>query len=304
MSKPILGEIRSSRDLMRPGTHKYIWQACPDCGAERWIEMKHGRPSSIRCYACYGKSTSISFRRLDIPKETEVHYGNYGVFLEEGDRVQCHICGKWYILLATHLWKTHNYLADEYREQFGLGYTTGLLTGELSDYKSDITTRLIKAGIMRDPRTLDWKAARDAGSARTRGRKKRAEQIIKNLASHPRKLWLLSKCIICGTDFSCWKSELGKIKTCSKSSCHRKALSLALKGRGFTTEHKARLSEVAKAQYRNGRQPSNIKPRPCSVCGKLMPKPKPRRTCSPECLHSALAKQRPLKVFNLNEVTL
>ena len=53
--------------------------------------------------------------------------GVLGVLETDGDRLQCHICGKWRKGLGNHAFKTHNLTADEYRERFGLRYTTALL---------------------------------------------------------------------------------------------------------------------------------------------------------------------------------
>lgn len=37
-----------------------------------------------------------------------------------GNKVQCLICGKLFIALPTHLERTHDITADNYREQYGL----------------------------------------------------------------------------------------------------------------------------------------------------------------------------------------
>ena len=31
------GELRKAREIGKIGTNKYIWQACADCGKERWV---------------------------------------------------------------------------------------------------------------------------------------------------------------------------------------------------------------------------------------------------------------------------
>jgi len=43
---PILNDIR------KVGTHKQIYIACIDCGKERWVWIKNGKPQSLRCRGC------------------------------------------------------------------------------------------------------------------------------------------------------------------------------------------------------------------------------------------------------------
>lgn len=49
-------------------------------------------------------------------------YGQVGVLNIDkvNDRVQCHICGRWFRALGTHLRSRHGWTADDYREEFGL----------------------------------------------------------------------------------------------------------------------------------------------------------------------------------------
>lgn len=52
---------------------------------------------------------------------------------DNGEKVQCHICGRWFILLAPHLRWKHNLTPDEYREDFGLNRTQPLCAQSLSE---------------------------------------------------------------------------------------------------------------------------------------------------------------------------
>lgn len=52
---------------------------------------------------------------------------------DNGERVQCHICGRWFIYLAPHLRWKHNLTCDEYREDFGLNRTQPLCAESLSE---------------------------------------------------------------------------------------------------------------------------------------------------------------------------
>ena len=50
----IIGEQISGRKLGYTGG-KYVWSACIDCGRERWVELRKGKPANARCGACAGK---------------------------------------------------------------------------------------------------------------------------------------------------------------------------------------------------------------------------------------------------------
>lgn len=53
--------------------------------------------------------------------------GQLGVLASDGEKVQCHICGRWYRYLANHARLAHDLYADEYKALFGLNVTTGLV---------------------------------------------------------------------------------------------------------------------------------------------------------------------------------
>lgn len=38
--------------LGKKGAYKYALTPCIDCGLERWVALKHGKPRSARCYSC------------------------------------------------------------------------------------------------------------------------------------------------------------------------------------------------------------------------------------------------------------
>jgi hypothetical protein len=62
-------------------------------------------------------------------------YGQLGVLAYDNidDKVQCHVCGKWFIYLAPHLRWKHNLTVDEYREDFGLNRRQPLCAEGLSE---------------------------------------------------------------------------------------------------------------------------------------------------------------------------
>lgn len=65
---PEIGEIRKTSTY-----NKQIWIACETCGKERWVVLKKGKPASVICRECAGRSLASRFplRRI----RGEQHYG-------------------------------------------------------------------------------------------------------------------------------------------------------------------------------------------------------------------------------------
>lgn len=55
---PKIGEIKRAKDIGRKGYNKRIWAACIECGIERWVDIREGKPRSLRCKLCGGKLAS------------------------------------------------------------------------------------------------------------------------------------------------------------------------------------------------------------------------------------------------------
>lgn len=50
---PNLGEIRRGKYIGYASIYQnYIWHACVDCGKERWVQFRKGKPLNLRCYSC------------------------------------------------------------------------------------------------------------------------------------------------------------------------------------------------------------------------------------------------------------
>ncbi len=50
---PELGEIKIASQVGIAGGSRYIWQACPGCGKERWVQLsKVIRQGAFRCRTC------------------------------------------------------------------------------------------------------------------------------------------------------------------------------------------------------------------------------------------------------------
>jgi hypothetical protein len=53
---PKIGEIVKGKDIGKlPPWKQYMWAVCPDCGKERWVQSKRGKPDHIFCVLCYRK---------------------------------------------------------------------------------------------------------------------------------------------------------------------------------------------------------------------------------------------------------
>lgn len=59
-------------------------------------------------------------------------FGEFGVLARDARGAQCHICGRMFRMLATHVWRTHQVWAEEYRAYFGLSAKRGLVGADTS----------------------------------------------------------------------------------------------------------------------------------------------------------------------------
>jgi len=57
---PEIGERRKGREVgySPSNTQNYGWQACPDCGKERWVALRKDTSPVYRCHPCSLKSIS------------------------------------------------------------------------------------------------------------------------------------------------------------------------------------------------------------------------------------------------------
>ena len=70
-------------------------------------------------------------------------YGFQGVLMHDDteDKVQCHICGKWFGHLGKHV-RQHDISPDEYRMQVGLSLRTGLCSKRISIIRSRVGKKI------------------------------------------------------------------------------------------------------------------------------------------------------------------
>jgi ssDNA-binding Zn-finger/Zn-ribbon topoisomerase 1 len=74
-------------------------------------------------------------------------YGPIGEMLQDGDRVRCHLCGRWLRMVAgSHLLSRHEMTTSEYRELFQLDVTLSTACAETSERKRATMLKQIADG--------------------------------------------------------------------------------------------------------------------------------------------------------------
>ncbi len=62
---PQLNEIKQGKEIGKQPTAKFVWEACPDCGKERWIRLEREKWKHIRCKTCANKLSPIAYKPWD-----------------------------------------------------------------------------------------------------------------------------------------------------------------------------------------------------------------------------------------------
>lgn len=109
-------------------------------------------------------------------------FGYMGVVLydKNEDKVQCHLCGKWFSFIGgSHLHKTHKMPMELYREKFGLPISFGLCSKKISGLRAKVANNHVK-------KILPW----------TKGKKHRYEVKRRKYKSN-------------GRDRASWKNSMG-----------------------------------------------------------------------------------------------
>jgi hypothetical protein len=72
-------------------------------------------------------------------------FGRFGVLAAapDGDTVQCHVCGDWFVLLGSHANVTHGLGADGYRRAFGLRKSTALASISYRVKRRQLSAQLV-----------------------------------------------------------------------------------------------------------------------------------------------------------------
>lgn len=105
---------------------------CNICGKTNKKISYYSELNEVLCESCYKMCKKYPFKY--IPPAGEIHYDNDGSIL-------CHVCGRSFKKLSTHISSKHNMTTDEYREKFGLNRNSKL-TGKnfIPNITVDITT--------------------------------------------------------------------------------------------------------------------------------------------------------------------
>lgn len=170
-------------------------------------------------------------------------FGELGVLThdDEGIRIQCHACGRWYKLLGTHLVKMHGIDSDEYRAYFGLNMGTRLAGNALRQFQREHLSWGVKEQQQRVREMPRPELLRRLRIGHRKGSRDRLERIRKARATR-----LEVQCAVCARTFDTCKSyaEKHRIRTCSRecAAVYRKRIN-ADHWRRLSDETKARLAE-------------------------------------------------------------
>lgn len=191
-------------------------------------------------------------------------FGEIGVFNDNGDKAECHICGKWYVSVASHAWQIHGIIATEYRELFSLNYSQGLEADKERRGRKERGRREYRLGIS----VIKSKPANAAIFDKIRGRPQRFQSVLANIKVHPAE-YIELHCVVCGKYFI--KTLTEKRLTCS-NECRKKRRVEVSSGNKFSSvywdkatsqQKKARSLKISIT--RRLKYPRAIKV--CAICG-------------------------------------
>ena len=113
---------------------------CSKCGKKIGYRVYPGD----MCQGCY-KYFLDGGTENPVPPPGKIEYDERGFVI-------CHICGRAYIRLGSHLKETHNMTAAEYKEKFGICNNTKLTKKSYSEhmkklaYENGMPERLLESG--------------------------------------------------------------------------------------------------------------------------------------------------------------
>ena len=75
-------------------------------------------------------------------------FGYQGVVMydDDEDKVQCHICGRWFSHLGKHVSSTHKMLAEDYKIEYGLSIGTAICGRSISSLRSKLGRKAFREG--------------------------------------------------------------------------------------------------------------------------------------------------------------
>lgn len=69
---PEIGEIRKAKEIGRSDYSRYIWNACPMCGKERWVIIIKGQPKTDVCQPCGHKRNQMTAHNYEINAQISI----------------------------------------------------------------------------------------------------------------------------------------------------------------------------------------------------------------------------------------
>jgi len=164
--------------------------------------------------------------------EASTFYGKPGIlnYDQVEDKIECHICGRWFVLLDPHLRWKQNLTSDEYREDFELNRTQPLCTPSLSEkhrrhfIAQGLVGKHLCFNLYNFPHATDRRLEGRQNFAKARtGLRIRATEKSREAARRRYQLSLVPQpCIVCGTTVLV-KEKRGKSSLCDNCRpAHRK----------------------------------------------------------------------------------
>ncbi len=82
---PEIGDIKRGQAIGKTIWKAHIWQACLDCGKERWVLFQKGKPVNLRCRSCARRrQVGVNHPNWKGGRLIE-HYGYIYLKLQPGD---------------------------------------------------------------------------------------------------------------------------------------------------------------------------------------------------------------------------
>ena len=209
-------------------------------------------------------------------------HGRLGVLADDGERVQCHICGGYYGNLGGHVSQVHGVTPGEYKALFGLNATTGLIGPALKELRRQEGTERAQTQAFAQFRLAGdrARAALTPEQRSPRGRRLRLQQRLNPQTQEARRAAL--------------ERANEVLRQRKEAGLHRPAGWSGRDPKSVSAKGHARLAELRKdpawrqafswkvSEARGGRLQVT-----CTVCGAIFTEPQShrrRRTCGPECL--------------------
>jgi len=192
--------------------------------------------------------------------ETPAELANY--FNE--DKIQCLLCGKLYKTLGAHLLRIHGVTGDEYHEKYGIPFTYGLCSGELSQRIGERVSTMLANPKARARLLKNAALGRETmGSRKGKPRRMVPVTTVKSLENikdaQPRKVvYLEVPCESCGelVQRDSVYVQMGKPARCKKC-----AAKVNRANRNADPERAAKLRQVQKERNDRARDKRNADPK-------------------------------------------